>query len=646
MALGTVTGALMPKINLGYNELGNAELTPQRGLPDTRGLGADTRAMARFLEVGAETFAEIQANRQNVQLAKASTEAAKALEQKAFDFKHNDSDYTTQAERYNQFYNELSETYKEQLTAPGQFEQFQQNIDQFAFKTGLGVKSFAMQQDMAEQSAILDSTLDDLSGIAIRGDQEQYDESIAKGEGLIQHSLDIGVITGPEAIQKRAQFGKSLSRGKVRQDINLDPAIALENIRSGKYAHLSAEEQSQFESMAMSKIEQVKSASAAEAKKQATELVDDTKKAYEEGLIVTDEEFALAFGAAKALGKEEDLIVAKNAARYATMPKAQRDAILKEARATGGPAEAEQIIAIEKANDTIEIELNKDAYSFAVRQRVIEEVPLDLTNPATIQARIQQVEYLAQHYGRPVSPLTEPEAAALVEGLKVMNSDQKVALALTLGPNQSVWEQLDKKNAGLFAMTGAIGDEQVMKNVFIGEQLMRDKLVAPIKQQDFLPVFNDYVDDVYLGDDRRQMLDAATAYYAATTDSPVFDSGDFENAIEAVSGGIGKINGFKVELPRGTSEDDFEDYIDNFSAQTVADFGGAWGMSDEKAAAFIKDARIVSHASGQYMAVKGDAVLIGRHGQPFLFSFDPAALERDAPEGRQYRTRRQNANNQ
>lgn len=636
----------MPRINLGYGQLGNETLTPQKGIPSVSGLNQEADALARLAQTGAKTYAEIQQNRENMKMAKASAEFAKEIESKEFEFRHEDSDYSTQDKRYQEFVQELYQAYEQQFNDPRLFNQFKQNTDKFVFDKGINIKSNALKSDALEQQAILQSTLNDISGLAIRGDQDQFDDSVAKAEGLIDHAHEIGVLDTSEREASLQSFKNGLSRGKVRQDINLDPNAALEKIRNNEYAALSAEEQSQFEAMAMSKIAQNQNKASGDAKRQAAELVSDTILSLNNGYIVQDQELAAARAASSLIGKQEDLEIALSASKFVTMPKSVRDEI---PGTIDGVNNAELRDALEAANETIERELDKDGYAFAVKQRVIEEVPLDLSDPKSIQGRLDQTEYLRQHYGRSVSPLTEPEADLLVEALPSMSPRQKVKLAQVLGPAEAVWAQLDKKNSGLFAMTGAIGDPQVMENIFKGQQMVKDKLVGTISQQDYLPVFDDYVSDVYTGKDRRQMLDAALAYYAATTGSQDFDSGDFEDAIEAVSGGIGRINGHKIELPRGIAEDEFEDFIDNISAETVKQFGSVWSLSDDNAARLIRDGQIVSYASNKYMVLVNDAVLMNaQNNEPFLFSFDKEIMERDkklsAPLSRQQRRQREMQN--
>ena len=265
---------------------------------------------------------------------------------------------------------------------------------------------------------------------------------------------------------------------------------------------------------------------------------------------------------------------------------------------------------------------------------MIEPVELDLKDSATFDARVKQVEYLSQHYGQPISPLTDDEASMLVHGLEKMSPRDKTQLAKSIGAAPAVWKQLDAKNAGLFAMTGAIGDENIMEAVFRGQEKIKDGLAPTIMKADYLTAFDDYVDDVYAGKDRKEMLNASMAYYAATTDKDEFNASDFEDAMEAVSGGVGKINGYKVELPRNVDEDDFDDYIDEFTTDMAAEFGTVTGYTSEQVAEAVRKGRIVSNGSNRYYVVDnpsskagGSRLMDSETGEEFIISFEPSLYE-------------------
>jgi len=627
----------MPVINLG-NELGQKTLEPQRGVPSVGGLDQAAESMRNLANVGADTILAYEQNRKDMELAGATTEALKEIESKAFEFKNEDRDYGTQNTRYKEFYDELEGRYEERFGNKQQFDVWRKNVDKFAFNKGLDIKSNVLKQDAIEQQAILDSSLDDLAGIAIRGDQDQFDEVVSKGDALMAHSLEVGVIDSEEYQAKIKKFKKDLSRGKVRQDIGKDPLAALESIRNNEYEALSAEEQSQFEAMAITEIAQVKNKSTVAAKKQATELVKDTILSLNNNYLVRDDELASAELAAPLAGLQEELMIAKGSSKFITLPKATRDKMLGEITEAHGVQGAELRFNLENASETIESELDKDAYGFAVKQDIIKEIPIDLNDPTSFQARLEQAEYLSVHYGRPIPPLSEDEAGLFVDLLPSSTPKQKVLMALSFRDNDAVWSQLDRKNAGLFAMTGAIGDPSIMEGVFKGQQLLKDKMInLDEDSKTLLSAFDSIVGGAYVGRDRVHMFDASVAYYASLNapglESGFFSDDSFEDAIKSVSGGIGVIRGEKLELPRGIDKGDFTDYIDSVSSETVAEHGGVWGMSDKQVSDLIRKPQtgIIGVANNRYAVIVNDAMLMtGDGSKPFLLSFDADKLKRDS----------------
>lgn len=628
----------MPRIQLYQDQMGVQTPRPLTGAADTRGITQGVDAIGRLAQVTAGVALEVKANRERVETARATADAVKAIEEQARYFMEEDRDYATQGERYGQFYKGLESQYQKQFkNNPRMFEAWQQNVDMFAFRKGLAVHSSAMERDMQAQQSTLSSTLNDISGIAVRGDDVQYRESVDRGLALIDQSFDSGVIDERERDKMRQGFQNELARGKVRQDINADPNQALENIRAAKYGGLSADEQSQFEAMALSAIGQSRNKANHQLMKHSKELVSDTLLSFENGYPVSDEEYSAAEQAAALIGREEDLRVARSASKYMLMPKAERDGLPGSIK---GVQNAELRLALEKADETITRELDKDGYAFAVRQGVVDRVQIDIQNPATVAARLDQVEYLKSHYGREISPLTNEEADMVVAALPAMTPAVKTQMAMAFGSSNEIWKQLDKKNAGLFAMVGAIGDPNVMGEVFKGQALLQSKMVdLADTRAELLQAFDDAVGDVYVGRDRVAMFEAAQAYYAAQNgpgaERGFFSSDSFEDAIAAVSGGIGTVRGRKVELPRGVDEGDFEDFVDGIDADMVKAFGGVWSMGNERAAEVIRKGSVVSVGSNRYAVEVDGAMLVTNQGEPFMFSFDAQALEeiRKRPTG-------------
>lgn len=310
-------------------------------------------------------------------------------------------------------------------------------------------------------------------------------------------------------------------------------------------------------------------------------------------------------------------------AKFSLMPFNDRQDVLGAAQ-TGKLADVDLFASMAKANQEINAMAQDDGYSLGVKQGLIEMQPLNLADPESFSQRVETASLLSSHYGVDVSPLTDDEATGISESLTSMTAQEKIQLATTLGESLTVWGQLDKNNAGQFAMAGATGDSVVMTSIFNGQELLKAGLVTRVKPLDYLPAFNDFAEGVYEPKDRKAILDAAISHYSATSGGAidgVFDQGDFEDSITAVSGGIGKVNGFRLELPRGLSEDDFEDFIDDIQPEFVAKAGGVANYTDAEAAEKIKNGRIRSIGTNQYIIETDGGTLFGVDGTPFVLSY-------------------------
>ena len=133
---------------------------------------------------------------------------------------------------------------------------------------------------------------------------------------------------------------------------------------------------------------------------------------------------------------------------------------------------------------------------------------------------------------------------------------------------------------------------------------------------------SDYLGDVgqvYGADDYKMTMDAAQAYSAAT-------GVDYEDALEVVTGGVIDFNGYKLELPRGVGEDDFEDFAENMHPETVEELGGLLTADPED----IEDAQWQSMGDGEYRVLIGGMPQLNKSGEPFLIKWDEGLIERNA----------------
>lgn len=310
-------------------------------------------------------------------------------------------------------------------------------------------------------------------------------------------------------------------------------------------------------------------------------------------------------------------------AQFSVMSSSDRSAVLSQAQ-TGQLDDVEMFGSILKADQEINKLALADGYGLGVKQGIVDELPLDIGSPESFQARLDQSEILSAHYGVDVSPLSSSEAQGIADSIPNMTTDEKIALATTFQAAPAVWGQLDSNNAGQFAMAGATGDFTVMSAIFKGQELLAEKLVKTPSQTDYLSDFNDLVEGVYEPQDRKAILDAVISHYSSSSSSAIdgsYDGGDFEASVMAVTGGITKINGFKLELPRGVDEDDFEDFVDDLQPETISSWGGVANYTDEEAAEAIKQGRIRSIGANQYMVETNGGTLFGNDGEPFIFGY-------------------------
>ena len=343
------------------------------------------------------------------------------------------------------------------------------------------------------------------------------------------------------------------------------------------------------------------------------------------------------------LQKKKQII--DNTAQFSVMSFQDRRGVLSAAQ-TGQLGDVDEFASVLKADQEINKLALEDGYSLGVKQGLIPSTPLDIGDADSFNARLQQANLLSSHYGVDVSPLSDGEATGLSDSIPDMTPMEKIELAATLKASPAVWGQLDKKNAGQFAMAGATGDIPVMSAIFKGQELLKQKLVKALKQDDYLADFNDVVEGVYGPQDRRAILDAAISHYSSTSSGAIdgnYDSGDFEASLAAVTGGIGKVNGFNLELPRGVSDDDFDDYIDHLQPDNIAEMGGIANYSDGAAVEAIQQGRVRSIGSNQYMVETNGGTLFGNDGKPFIFSYsvDTATTNTALVHSRSHKTRRE-----
>jgi len=308
---------------------------------------------------------------------------------------------------------------------------------------------------------------------------------------------------------------------------------------------------------------------------------------------------------------------------FSVMSYSDRDQILNNAQ-TGQLSDVQDYAALVKAQQGVNKLAREDAYSLGVNQGIVDKVPFDMDDPASFAARVEQSKILSDHYGVSASPLTNAEAEAISNSIDEMTPAEKTQLATTFSQSPSIWGQIAEKNQSEFAMIGATGDQQLMTVAFKGKDLIKNGLIKPATLRDYYNITDEYLGQVYGPQDKKAVIDASTSVYAAMGGLPgdEFDEDLYEEALAQVTGGVSEVNGFRVQLPRGTDPDDFEDFIDDFTSEAVAFLGGVSGFTNEEAAEAIQDGKITSIGEGKYI-VMGDnnSALFGVDGNPFVIEY-------------------------
>lgn len=530
-----------------------------------------------------------------------------------------------------------------QNAPPEMQDQINEFISSRIDSVGAKVRSDYADKVIKESNETMDVAISELSAesatLARSGDHVGATASLNQANAMIDQSVKSGGMTSKQGVEK-----KRLNRVEVAQqrtNFKLDTIaekegikeayLAIEEMRNDIPKGTTPDEWDSYIASAQtnlgrksSRLSALKEIESEEAK----EAIKQYKSAVALGFEVDPTETARVYGLATTKEQKEELQRIDRVALFSTQSASDRDTIISS-KDTGKLIDVADYSAMIAADEELQAEAEKDGYALGVKQGLIEDIPFDATDPESYAMKVEQSKFLSKHFGVSIGPFNDTEASALALSIDGMDSKEKTQLALTLSQSPDVWGQLASKNQAQFAMAGAIGDTDVMQTIFKGQDILDvGNLALKLPRADYLPVFNDLVGDVYGTENKSAMLKSALAYYAATGNQEEFDEDDFTAAIESVSGGIGEINDFKVELPRGVREDDFEDFIDNFSVDYIAAMGGVSGYTPEQAVELIQDGRVKSVGANQYHVINGNTKLMNAKGTPFTLSYT-AKVQRD-----------------
>ena len=494
----------------------------------------------------------------------------------------------------------------------------------------------------------LDGLTREVEEVSRSGDRVQAETSLLEFETLLDSQVAIDAIDLDVAEEQKRIARNKLESGLLKAELQPDiesanHTEAYKKLRDfDRPASFTPGEWESFKATAAAEIgrdQSIYNASKKVADQNAKKALQDYTTAVSLGWEVSAEQTAEVERQVAGTPLEKELESTQRLAQYSLMPTSQRQRILSEAD-TGVLEDASEYQKLLVTEQNIQKELAKDPLAFGNRQGIVALDTFDPFSPESLTNRLSQAEIAAAHYGVPVPPITDNEAQALSDQITEMTVPEKIALAETLQQAPEIWGSIAAKNQGVFSQAGAIGDRDIMQRVFAGQEAIALKTVQSPSTRDYLSEFEDYVGNVYGLEDKAATRDAALAYYAATqTPGEDFDKDLFIASIEAVTGGISEINGYKTQLPRGIDADRFDDFIDAIDQEFIDENGGlgyidpATGQRKPYPETYINDviknSQVTNKNNSEYLFTNGSSVFVRMdNGQPFTFSYDDSVIAR------------------
>lgn len=477
------------------------------------------------------------------------------------------------------------------------------------------------------------------------GDTAAANEALAKADRDTQARLAGGFITEKDAEELTIASRKGLYHQRLKRDIlalgETDYAAAAKQLREAEKGdtpidHSPAEFEAVIDDIRtdLNRLRPAKVSSEANSKlyryslKQANALQKNLTP------ISTGELNELAMLAGDDTVKQKEVQLLRDKNQFMQLGNETRQKIIKAAR-DGDKSNMDlqySRIQIESMNDAIYKAMQEDGMMYAENLYGIELAPID---GSTYERRKQQA-MISEKTGTEVPLYKQSEIRALTETFADMTPDDLATLAMSFDASDRAFEQFAKADAPLFAFVSERSDHDIAKKVFIGKQRIDEGLVSKPSRSDMQPILIDYlgeVGDVYNAEDYAQTVDAAIYHMAATNkfDSAEqkgnFDEDALKASLEAVTRGIGEINGSKIQLPDDVSEDDLEDFWYNVDYGTINKYGKLFdNLPIEK----VRDARLVSRGTNVYGVSidEGNSLLPDLStGQPYEITIDPMLIK-------------------
>jgi hypothetical protein len=370
----------------------------------------------------------------------------------------------------------------------------------------------------------------------------------------------------------------------------------------------------------------------AASKARATQYMKNTKEVVSLGFNRTDLQKKQDEAVFAASDNLEEYRTLQQQEKFALMSSDDRNGLLKNLSSSNN--RAAQILYVEQKqmHERIKTMAEDDGMGLYLRQQGPNSLP-----PANdYEARADLAADLSAFHGVQVSPFTVPEIEAEVSNFNQMTILEKVDMTVKYGDRPETYGQFAEADAPMFAMLSARGDPKVSGQVFNGQELLDSKQVQSPSAAEYLAAADSFIGragEVYGTEDREIVLDAALAHYAATVGQREgLDNRGFKKSLEAVTGGIGSVNGRRIELPRNVSEDQVDSLISDMQPETIEELGGLF--KDLQLSRF-QDGQLISKGINIYQVEidideNGNGVrLVGKDGRFFEIEITPELVNRN-----------------
>ncbi len=296
----------------------------------------------------------------------------------------------------------------------------------------------------------------------------------------------------------------------------------------------------------------------------------------------------------------------------------------------------------------------------------IDLTPLDATDPRTFAVqltnRIAQMSMVEENYQMfNGEPITNMEAESFSGLLNSMNARDQipylVAISQVLGEEAvGFFQQLSTDGSStsmsIAGITAIKGTPNQAEAILMGNEYRKqNKDEMPEIRRNLEPEIAGYASAFQTNFGMWKAIKDATTdayifYSIQSGNSPsVFDQSTFDKAVNAATGGIVSYGSQNLQAPAyGVTDDTFDSWIYNLSAEYIDQLGGIDGMNSETFTRTLRQGnfKLVGYKQGEYYVTRNNDIHLGNasKGGAFLLKYDPSAKRRDnSRRGRRGRRR-------